>query len=297
MAKYKFDVHYQGKALEDNSMPVKDLAPSLLSLSDAFQTIQALNNPSETPLSLNITATQKGSFIVELFLVNGSDLLKNVMDLLNSDPSTALLNLTTYAELFIALVDLIIKIGKRRIKDKKEKNGRVEITLDDNTKISMSSQEFQLYKNVQFRTEIHEIVKPLESEGIDSIGFKHNKKVSLTVKQEDYQKFDVPEAKEKRLDTKEIVVYLQMINFAFEHGKWKFSRGNSTFYADIQDEEFLKAVKKNEQRFGSTDTLKVKLRETQYLDKDGNLKSDYTIIKVLDHIKGSEEIELDLFDK
>ena len=61
-------------------------------------------------------------------------------------------------------------------------------------------------------------------------------------------------------------------------------------------EDFLKAVEKNEQQFGSTDTLKVKLKTEQYLDKNGKLKSDYTVTKVLDHIKDSEEIELDLFD-
>ena len=72
--------------------------------------------------------------------------------------------------------------------------------------------------------------------------------------------------------------------------------GDSTFFADITDEDFLKAVEKNEQQFGSTDTLKVKLKTEQYLDKNGKLKSDYTVTKVLDHIKGSEEIELDLFD-
>ena len=40
----------------------------------------------------------------------------------------------------------------------------------------------------------------------------------------------------------------------------------------------------------------MKLKTEQYLDKNGKLKSDYTVTKVLDHIKGSEEIELDLFD-
>ena len=45
MAKYKLQVHYDGPSLEDNSIPIKDLAPSLLSLSEAFQTIQELTHP------------------------------------------------------------------------------------------------------------------------------------------------------------------------------------------------------------------------------------------------------------
>ena len=296
MAKYKFDVHYKGTALEDNSIPVKDLAPSLLSLSEAFQTIQKINNPSEAPLSLNITATKKGSFLVELLLVNGKDLLKQAMDFLNSSPSTAVINLTTYVGIFVNVVNYINKIANKKIKDKKEENGKVTITLDDDSSITMSADEFKVYKNVNFRKEIHEVVRPLESDGIDSIGFSHDKSISVTVDHTDYKKFEVPTVQEKQLDTNESAVFLQIINVAFEHGKWKFSMGDSTFFADITDEDFLKAVEKNEQQFGSTDTLKVKLKTEQYLDKNGKLKSDYTVTKVLDHIKGSEEIELDLFD-
>lgn len=98
---------------------------------------------------------------------------------------------------------------------------------------------------------------------------------------------------EKQLNSEISEVYLQIINVAFEHGKWKFSNGSSQY---IVDEDFLQAVKKNEQRFGSTDTLKVKLQTVQSLDTNGKLKSAYTVLKVLDYIKDSEQIELDLFD-
>ncbi|RVU69898.1 MULTISPECIES: hypothetical protein [Lactobacillus] len=98
------------------------------------------------------------------------------------------------------------------------------------------------------------------------------------------------------LSPSERIIYLQLISRHAKHGKWKFSMGDSTFFANIEDEAFIKSVEKNEQQFGSTDTLKVKLKTRQYLDVNGKLKSDYTVTKVLDHIKGSEEIELDLFD-
>ncbi|PXZ09114.1 hypothetical protein DM473_09660 [Lactobacillus helveticus] len=149
MAKYKFDVHYKGTALEDNSILVKDLAPSLLSLSETFQTIQKINNPSKAPLSLNITATKKGSFLVELLLVNGKDLLKQAMDFLNNGPSTAVINLTTYVGIFVNVVNYITKIADKKIKDKKEENGKVTITLDDDSSITMSADEFKVYKNTR----------------------------------------------------------------------------------------------------------------------------------------------------
>ena len=112
-------------------------------------------------------------------------------------------------------------------------------------------------------------------------------------------KFDVSDTKEKQLNSIKQDVYLQAIHVAFKHGngKGKFSEGENAnqFFADIEDEDFLESVQKNKIQFGSTDTLKVKLRKTQYLDKSGALKTDYTIVKVLQHIKGAEEIELDLY--
>lgn len=297
MAKYKFEVHYSGPALENNSIPVKDLAPSLLSLSEAFQTIQKIEHPNEEPLSLNISATKKGSFIAELFLVNGPDLLNHVINILNSNPSQALLNLTTYTGIFIEVIKVIQQIAKKKIKDKSEEDGKVTLTLDDKTKLTMSEAAFRTYRNLEFRKEVNEIVKPLKNEGIESVGFSHDEKMSVIVSHSDYSKFDVPSVKEKHLETNDATVYLQIINVAFEHGKWKFSMGDSQFFADIDDEQFLKSVEKNEEQFGSTDALKVKLRTAQYLDKNGNLKTNYTIVKVLEHIKGSEQIGLDLFDE
>ncbi len=296
MAKYQFEVHYDGPALENNSIPVKDLAPSLLSLSEAFQTIQSLNNPDETPLSLNISATQKGSFIADLLLVNGPDLLQKAMDILNSGPSTALINLTTYVGIFVEAVNAIKNIASRKIAEKKEKAGQVELKLDDHTKLTMSKEAFKAYTSVEFRKEVHDVVKPLQSEGIDNIDFSHNQKVKVSVKAKEYKNFSVPAVHEKQLDSQESTVYLQILNVAFEHGKWKFSDGANQFFATIADEDFIEAVKKNKQRFGSTDTLKVKMKTVQSLDKTGKLKKEYTIVKVLEHFKGAEQLELDLFE-
>lgn len=295
MAKYKFQVHYDGSSLEDNSIPIKDLAPSLLSLSEAFQTIQELTHPSEEKLSLNIKATNKGSFIAELFLVNGPDLFRQTIDMLNSNPSQALLNLTSYVSIFAGTVHFIKKIASRKIKSTENKNGKVELKLDDQTSLTISEEVFKVYKNINFRKEIHDVVQPLESDGIDKIEFTHSKGQTFSVEKKEFDSFKVPDVKEKELDSDISEVYLQIINVAFEHGKWKFSNGANQFFADIQDETFIESVEKNEQQFGSTDTLKVKLKTTQCLDKTGKLKSDYTVLKVLEHTKGSEQIELDLY--
>ncbi|WP_273715135.1 hypothetical protein [Leuconostoc mesenteroides] len=88
---------------------------------------------------------------------------------------------------------------------------------------------------------------------------------------------------------------MQIINVAFEHGKWKFSDGTNQFFANIEDADFIKTVMENKTQFGSTDVLKVKLRTNRRFTREG-LKSDFIIEKVLEHIKGSQQIELDFAD-
>lgn len=67
-----------------------------------------------------------------------------------------------------------------------------------------------------------------------------------------------------------------------ERNKWRFSDGQSSFYADIIDEEFLKRVDSGIERFGKGDQLMAKVRFVQS-GTFGSLKLERTIIKVLEH--------------
>lgn len=102
MAKYDFSIRYYGNALEDGRIPIKDLAPSLLALSESFHEIQKISNPNEPELSLDIKATSEGSFIVDLLLSNGKDLLNQAISLLTNKENEAVLNLASYVSIFFS---------------------------------------------------------------------------------------------------------------------------------------------------------------------------------------------------
>lgn len=142
MAIYDYYIHYQGKELEENRIPVRDLAPSLFALSESFQAIQKVINPTEAPLSLDIKATSKGSFIVDLVLASGPDLLPHLLDeavnFLSGNVSTAVTNLAGYVGIFGGVIALIKKIGNKKLRTKEEKaDGKIELTLEDGSKISV----------------------------------------------------------------------------------------------------------------------------------------------------------------
>ncbi|MDT2531726.1 hypothetical protein P7D93_17700 [Enterococcus raffinosus] len=293
MAKYEFSVRYAGEALVDGRIPIRDLAPSLLALSEAFQEIQQITHPYQQPVSLDIKASEKGSFIVDLILANGNDLLSSTIDLLNGNESEALRNLIELATGFTAAVIFITKVGKKKIKRKKElPEGEVKITLDDETSITVSKDVFEAYRNVEFRKTTKEFVRPLESEGIEAIEFSTEKNASVSISKQDVSAFDVPEIEDKEFPSTESTVYLQIINISFANEKWKLTDGNKPFWAKIEDEEFLTSIENNQQQFGASDALKVIL-ETQQKFTDNGLKTEYSVKKVIEHIKGPKQLKLD----
>lgn len=63
-----FRLAYEGSALADNSIDVRDLAPSLLALGQLFTRANTLFNGESASVSLRVAATRPGSFDVNLLL-------------------------------------------------------------------------------------------------------------------------------------------------------------------------------------------------------------------------------------
>lgn len=71
MAHTEFGVAYDGPALADHTMDVRDLAPALLALGDLFVAAGRVVEKDAEPPSLQIRATAGGSFVVDLALQAG----------------------------------------------------------------------------------------------------------------------------------------------------------------------------------------------------------------------------------
>lgn len=293
MAQYEMSIRYAGEALEDGRMPIKDLAPALLAISGALQEIQRIKDPNQPTLAVDIKATKKGSFIVDLILANGPDVFSRAVDLLTSRDTEAFLNLVGYGSLFFAMFKLIKSKTK---KEEKLESGQTKITLDNGETVIMGDSDLQVYRSVEFRTQIRQAVTPLEKEGIDSIEFSSEKIEKLKITKSDVKSFDVPNIKDEEMPSSTSIIYVQLLNVAFEHGKWRFFDGSSKFFATIEDEGFMEAVTKGTQQFSTNDRLKVKLRTEQKMTARG-LESEFYIEEVLEHIPGAVQLELDFGDK
>lgn len=294
MARVDFRVHYAGPALEDGRMPINELAPALLGLSKAIQAIQESENPAANPISIDIKATERGSFIIDLILANGADLLHRAVDLFSGNETTAAMNVVGILGILTGGLRVIKRMAGHKVKSVDENaEGMVTIKLDDETSFTVPSSYLKAYQNIDFRKAVEQAVKPLKADGIESVEFSSTKTETVSIHTQEVTEFDSPQVQNEELQSTVAEVYLQLVSVAFEHGKWKFSDGSSQFFAKIEDEDFLMNVEKNEMQFGSTDSLKVRMRTTQTMTREETITAEHVVEKVLEHRRGVREIQLD----
>ena len=80
MSKSTFTITYDGPALQDGSMRIDDLAPSLMAVSRVFKLINAEVNHGAMDTNISVSGTKDGSFRVslEVFVTCIKDMLANL---------------------------------------------------------------------------------------------------------------------------------------------------------------------------------------------------------------------------
>lgn len=293
MAKTAFGVTYDGPALVDGRMPVRELAPALLALGELFSEASAIAYPERPPVALDIKATQEGSFDVQLILEGPWD---ELVDMFSSDPVTAIINLK---ELIvgsgIGLFWIIKKLRGRRVVDEQPapEPGHTRITLDDGTTIDVPAGTAALYRSTQARQHARQVVAPLERDGVDIVEFREARDVTIRIETDDLPAFDPPAAEAEPLGEDELTMVVSIAAVAFkEKNKWRVSDGMGTVWATMEDEEFLSRVDRGLEAFRKGDMLRCRVRMTQSRDDEG-LHTEFTILEVLEHIPRAQQMELE----
>jgi hypothetical protein len=290
-----FSVSYDGEALANHEMNVKDIAPALLALGELIEEANRMLNGDKTKVAVNIKATEPGSIIVAL--TAHQDLLSQAISLFDSEGVNAFLNLKEILKILGigggGVLGLIKWIKGREIKNvTRVDTGDFKIELEDGEVTVTKKVEIELFQAIKIRKNIETIVnRPLKKDGVEAVSFKVDNNEGVIVKDEaDY--FVAPIVEQEILGETEIEQSLQIVNISFqEGGKWRFSDGNATFYADILDIAFLETVQKNEVAFAKDDVLQVKMHRKQYMT-DAGIRADYTVLKVLGHRSAAVQIKL-----
>jgi hypothetical protein len=288
----EFSMSYEGEALDQNIMDVKDLAPALLSLGQAFERANSLLNGDKAEISLNIHAIRPGSFDIALIL---NQLLNHASGVLSPDWLT---NAIALRDLLIgtpiAALSLVLLIKQLKGKKPKQTETKDGIVFEaEHLKLTVPMEIARLYNDKPIRDHIEVLARPLIKTGIDKVVFRDkNKKELGVIHSSEVKYFDSFDNEGK--DTTEFIIprqRLQITSLTFKDGKWSLNDGANTHWYSMDDHKFIDEIE-NGKSFGKYHILVCEVVLTQTIQANGKLKMDYSVKKVIKHIITGEQLPL-----
>ena len=274
----EFVVTFEGPAVEAGRMPVRDLAPALLSLADIVQEANAVTADGAARVSLDIRAFDKGSFDVALALWATASVLA-------SDPVTAAANLIT---LTTTSLDLFRRFRGRRVAERSPVTpDQTRIVLDDHTEIIAPSNAVTLVERETFAPNARGLFRPLRQPGVELLRIKVDGRSQLDVPAEDVAQLeDQADAVTPALvNEAEARVPLAVAAPSFiEDNKWRLTddREHTDWY-DMRDERFSKRVADGEESFRKGDSLLCRVNYQRWRAPNGTVSVERQIVEVLEH--------------
>lgn len=291
-----FSIVYDGETVQEGSIDARQLAPALLALADVIDEAQPLISELEGRISLRVRSDfERGSFEVHLEIAK---LYTQFKELFSGSDATAFANLFQIVGIagFAGALGLfpLIKKAKRRKSTSitVERSERVQIVFEgDEEPVVTDRRTLQLFQNLRVRKAVEQIITPLMKGGIDRFEIKHRGRSTFEVSEQEAQYFVAPTEHEgetaSALDTRVSIV---VANFQ-QGNKWRVSDGSRTIYVAIEDTDFVRAVQTGQEAFRKGDILHVRLQTRQWME-GGELRAEFTILKVYDHEPGPRNLSL-----
>lgn len=283
MADLAFDLEYDGPALAGHEMDVRDLAPALISTADYFQELARFLHPVDPPVSVNVRATEDGSFLVQLKL-----LYDQSISTLAGDESTAAANLATLVTITGQVVRAIVhrwrspEVAEVEVPDEP---GVLDITYADGQTVRITRDALAASRNVRIQRTLSEVIAPVDRDGIDVVRIVRDEVVVAEVPKQDIGAFDVSSLPPQRdiIFAGNRETYLTIHTVGFQTNRWRFSDGLSLFWAAITDEGFIGEVDSGTMRVGKLDVVHCEIHEEKWRDSAG-LHSDVEVLDVIEVI-------------
>ncbi len=274
---------YRGAAVESGRMDAYETAGNIVAFSDFLGVLAKAAYGPQVRLKTEVRAFEHGSFAVQFALdlggilatlLSGVGTPKDLYELAShsfqawkhlqgSDPKT------------------VTKVSDTHVQIENN-HGQVITVRAETVNVLMSPEA--VVATSRF------VSKALES-NLDSVALEQDGQSLADATQDDAPYFTHLVSGE--LLTENVVTsYLSIESAVFKEGnKWKFSDGQTGFYAAIEDSAFLARVESGEERFGKGDALVVEMKITQ--SRAGNtVKVDRVVQRVVEHRTPPAQIRL-----
>lgn len=300
----KICIAYTGEAVNDGTMDVNELAPALLELSKLIGRANRILNRDESTVEVRISAhLEHGSFEMILELVrNFTDQIKlffteegysivEIMGVLGFASTLSTLSGVNVA----SFIQFMRWLKCRKIKKVETVNKDVvRIILDDDSR-EISIGAWNLYRSKEIHKHFEGVISPLQKKGVDGFEVRDgdNRETIERISDSETTYFSdtTLEPTEEIRSTQRII--LKIVNVNFERDlKWRFDDGESKFFADVKDEDFLNAVDSGVISFTQGDTMVAELETIQQYTKTELKKTTKSVIKVLTIIKRDDSGEI-----
>lgn len=301
MSRAEFTLTYDGPALASHEMNVRDLAPAMLSVGEAFEGLNALFNGKSAQLAVNVRAHQPGCFTV---VFDVAQMAKEATPVLVGPGIVAANNLlqlliggaTVLGGIGGGLIWLIRKLkGKAPDRIETLTPGVFRLFLGDET-YEVPMELLQAYKDLRIRRAVEGFVgKPLRKLGVNEVILQCGSRIERIEKQE-AEYFTAPEPDTDVVvdDTRRAAFTIRDLSFD-EDGMWQLSDGSHPVSVRIEDQQFLDRIENDDIRFGKHDVLVCLVHFVQRRTARG-LKNEHTVIEVIEHIPAPRQLRLPEID-
>ncbi|WP_245641650.1 hypothetical protein [Paraburkholderia bannensis] len=282
----RFNVVYDGPALAEHRMDVRDLAPALVAMADLFTAANKVLNGDAADVRVEVNGSfRAGSFNIELIFAQ--QFLAQLRDMFAGTSATAVANAWTILGLVgyvggRGIIGLLRALRGRRVHRIESLGENVRIWITESESIEVEDQVMRLWRSQSVRIALQKTLSPLEREGITSFGIVRGTQIELAIDDAELPTFE-SSTSEGEVVTDHVVRKVLLIeSVVFKDGnKWRVHDGQYPFFASLEDETFLARINAGE-RFGKGDVLVVDLRQIQTVEA-GALKTENHIVKVLEH--------------